>query len=175
MKSRFQLTVWEICVMAFLTAILLLQKELLSFAPNIQLNLLLILLYAKVLGLWRTVLILAVYVFLDAFFWGSLNPIFTTAQWIGWMLGPLITCLCLKKEERTVPLAFWTLLFGFLYSWTMVVPTAFTLTNNLDRLGEYMLVDLPYEIILSVCGFVTVLFLYEPLVKLLRRLWQQQR
>ena len=57
----------------------------------------------------------------------------------------------------------------------MVVPTAFTLTNNLDRLGEYMLVDLPYEIILSVCGFVTVLFLYEPLVKLLRRLWQQQR
>lgn len=168
------LPVVELVVMAALTAVLFLQKQLLTFLPNVTLNFFLMLLYAKVLGLGRTALIVAAYVLLDSTHWGSLNPIFTTAQYIGWMWGPLITCTLLKKEERGIPLAFAGAGFGFLYSWTMIVPTALVYTNQIKNLWAYLMVDIPWEVMLAVSAFLPTLLLYEPLVKLFRRLWNNR-
>ena len=96
--KRPPLPVFETVVMAALTAVLLLQKQLLTFLPNVTLNFFLILLYSKVLGLGRTAAIVTVYLLLDSILWGSINPIFTTAQWIGWMWGPLITCTLFSND-----------------------------------------------------------------------------
>ena len=58
--NRSRRFVKEMVMMAAMTAILLLQKEALSWAPNIQLVSFLILLYAKCIGLSRTAVIVGV-------------------------------------------------------------------------------------------------------------------
>ena len=168
------LPVYEIVVMAALTAILLLQKQLLTFLPNVTLNFFLILLYSKVLGLGRTAAIVTVYLLLDSTLWGSLNPIFTTAQWIGWMWGPLITCTLLKKTESSIPLAFANMGFAFLYSWTMIVPTALVLTNQIRNLKAYIIADIPWELMLAVSAFLPTLLLHEQVETLFRKLWNRR-
>lgn len=164
----------EVVIMAALTAVLLLQKQLLTFLPNVTLNFFLILLYAKVLGLGRTAAIVTVYLLLDTIIWGSLNPIFTTAQWIGWMWGPLITCTLLKKTENEIPLALANGGFALLYSWTMIVPTALVYTNQIRNLWAYFLTDIPWELMLVVSAFLPTLLLYQPVVKIFRRLWNSR-
>lgn len=172
--KKAPLPVVELVVMAALTAVLFLQKQLLTALPNVTLNFFLMLLYAKVLGLGRTALIVAAYVLLDSIQWGSLNPIFTTAQYIGWMWGPLITCTLLKKTEDSIALAFAGAGFAFLYSWTMIVPTALVYTNQIKNLWAYLMVDIPWELMLAVSAFLPTLLLYEPGVKLFRRLWNKR-
>ncbi|MBQ4425291.1 MAG: hypothetical protein II882_06110 [Lachnospiraceae bacterium] len=164
-SSRF---VREMVMMAAMAAILFLQKEILAGIPNVQLVSFLILLYAKCTGLWRTGIIVTVYVLLDSVFWGSLNPIFTPAQWIGWMLGPLILCTLLKKVEDSIPLAFANVFFAFLYCWVMIIPTAWLIHVDIRK---YILADIPFEIILAVSAFLPTLLLYEPMIRILRRLW----
>ena len=172
------LPVIEVVIMAALAAILLLQKQLLAFLPNITLNLFLILLYAKVLGLGRTAAIVTVYLLLDSILWGSLSPVFTTAQWLGWMWGPLITCTLLKKKENDILLAFANMGFSFLYSWTMVVPTIWYMTNQVKNfrayLKAYMIKDIPFELLLAVSAFLPTLLLYQPVVKVFRKLWNKR-
>lgn len=167
-------TTKELVIMAALTAVLLLQKQLLTFLPNVTLNFFLILLYTKCLGLGRTAAIVTVYLLLDSILWGSLNPIFTTAQWIGWMAGPFITTAFLKKTEDSILLSFANAGFAFLYSWVMIVPTAFVYTNQMRTLWAYILSDIPWELMLAASAFIPTLFLYEPLAGLLRSLWRKK-
>ena len=174
-KRRAVWTVLDIVLMALLAAILMLQKELMSFLPNISLTVFLILLYAKCLGFGRTAVIVTVYLLLDSVLWASLNPIFTTAQWIGWMLGPLLYCTAFKKTENNIVLACAAALAALLYCWVMIVPTALIYTNQMESLGAYILVDIPWELVLAISGFVPTLLLYEPLSKLMRKLLARMR
>ena len=169
-QKRTAWSVQELVLLAVLATLLMLQKEILSFAPNISLTGLLILLYAKCLGFGRTAVIMVVYILLDSMLWASLHPIFTTAQWIGWMLGPALYCTVFKKTENSLVLAAAAALAAFLYCWVMIVPTALLYTNQIGTLGAYILTDIPWELILALCSFVTVLLLYEPLSGLLRKL-----
>ena len=165
----------NLVLMALLAAILMLQKELMSFLPNISLTLFLMLLYAKCLGFGRTAIIITVYLLLDSVLWGSLNPIFTTAQWVGWMLGPLLYCTAFKKTENNIVLACAAALAGFLYCWVMIVPTALIYTNQIGSIGAYLLVDIPWELVLAISGFLPTLLLYEPLSLLMRKLLKRMR
>ena len=172
--KRAAFTVREIVLLAVLATLLMLQKELMSFLPNISLTVFLMLLYAKCLGFGRSAAIITVYLLLDSMIWGSLNPIFTTAQWIGWILGPALYCTVFKKTENNIVLACAAALAAFLYCWVMVVPTALIYTNQIGTLGAYLLTDIPWELVLALSGFIPTLLLYEPLSKRLRQLWQQQ-
>ena len=174
-KRKVVWTAMDIVLMALLAAILMLQKELMSALPNISLTVFLILLYAKCLGLGRTAVIVTVYLLLDSVIWGSLNPIFTTAQWIGWMLGPLLYCTVFRKTEDNIVLACAAALAAFLYCWVMIVPTALIYTDQMGTLGAYILADIPWEIVLAISGFIPTLLLYELLSRLMRKLLRQMR
>ena len=169
-NKRAVLTILDIVLMALLAAILILQKELMAGLPNISLTVFLMLLYTKCLGLGRTAVIITVYLLLDSVIWFSLNAIFTTAQWIGWMLGPLLYCTVFKKTEDNIVLACAAALAALLYCWVMIVPTALIYTDQMGSLGAYFLADLPWEIVLAISGFIPTLLLYEPLSKLMRKL-----
>ena len=167
-EKRLIRSVLDLVLMAFLATVLIAQKELMSFLPNISLTVFLMLLYAKCLGFGRTMVVITVYLLLDSVIWGSINPIFTTAQWIGWMLGPLLYCTVFKKTEDNIVLACAAALAAFLYCWVMIVPTALVYTNQIRTLGAYILTDIPWEIVLALSGFLPTLLLYEPLSKLMR-------
>ena len=157
----------ELCVMALLTVILFAQEELLNFLPNINFTILLMVLYAKTFGFVRTGMIITVYLLLDAIFMASLNPIWTTGQWIAWMTIPLLVCTVFKKTEDSLKLAFAGALGAFLYCWVMILPTMWVLHVPL---GLYLIKDIPFELLLAASSFLGILLLYEPMRKLLKRL-----
>ena len=161
------LTARELCIMGMLTAVLFAQEQLLLFLPNINFTILLMVLYAKTLGFTKSSMIITVYLLFDAIYMNSLNPIWTTGQWIGWMMIPLLTCTVFKKTEDSLKLAFAGALFAFLYCWILILPTMWVLHAPFKA---YLISDIPYELLLAGSAFLGILLLYEPLSKLLRKL-----
>lgn len=161
------LTARELCIMAMLTVLLFGQEQLMNFLPNINFTILLMVLYAKTFGFAKSSMMITVYLLLDAIFMGSLNPIWTTGQWIGWMMIPILCCTVFKKTEDSLKLAFAGALFAFLYCWILVFPTMWVLHTPFV---PYMIKDIPFELLLAASAFLTILLLYEPLSKLLRKL-----
>ena len=161
----------ELCIMALLTVLLFMQEELMNFLPNINFTILLMVLYSKVFGFVKSSMMITVYLLFDAIYMGSLNPIWTTGQWIAWMVIPLLTCTVFKKTEDSLKLAFAGALYAFLYCWIMIVPTMWVLHTPFKL---YLIKDIPFELLLAASSFLGILLFYEPLRKLLDRLMRSQ-
>jgi energy-coupling factor transport system substrate-specific component len=163
-KEIFDLSVKDITTIAILTTILFVQEEALTFLPNIQLTVLLIVLYSECLGWWRTSLIVLIHVILDNVVMGSLNYIYTPFMLLGWELIPLLLRTVFCRVQKPLPLAFLGILFSFLYCWLLLIPT-FLVTEA--SFWPYFLTDLPFELILAASSFLSILWLYSPLKKVL--------
>ena len=87
----------QITIIAAFSAILFVQEEVLTFLPNVQLTVFLLILYSKVLGFKNTTIIVCIHTLLDNIVMGSLNIIFFPFMLIGWLLIPIIVCSLLKK------------------------------------------------------------------------------
>ena len=86
---------------------------------------------------------------------------------IGWMLIPLLLNSLFKKVNDSFPLGLLGILFSFLYSWIMLIPQAFI--TEVD-LAAYWIADIPFEILLALSSFLTILWLYQPSIKVLQYL-----
>lgn len=166
--SKF--SVYDIAIIAVLSAIIFVQEEALTFIPNVQLTVFLLILYSKKLGLRKTTIILLIHVILDNLYMNSFNIYFTPAMFLGWFMIPLITSTLLKKIESSALLALFGALFAFIYCWIMMIPTAYLF--KMDMLA-YFISDIPFEIILAVSSFVTTILLYKPCGKVLDMLYKK--
>ncbi len=153
--------------MALLTVLLFAQEQLMNFLPNINFTILLMMLYAKTFGFTKTTMMITVYLIMDSVFMASLNPIWTTGQWVAWMVIPLLACTVFKGTEDSLKLAFAGALCAFLYCWIMILPTMLVLKTPF-RL--YLIADIPFELLLAASSFLGILLLYDPLRRLLHRL-----
>lgn len=157
----------EIVLIGVLTAILYAQEQMLTFLPNIQLTVFLIILYSKVLGLKKTVLIVFIHVLLDNFFMGSFNLIYVPFMFIGWALIPILLNSVFSKVNDSTHLAILSILFALLYCWIYIIPNS--IFYNINPF-IYFMSDIPFEIILCISSFITTLWLYEPCFKVLKTL-----
>lgn len=153
----------DIVILAFLSAILLVQEEVLTFLPNIQLTVFLLVLYSKKLGLKKTTLIVLIHVFMDNFVLGSFNAVYTPFMFIGWELIPLGINTVFKKVEKSFSLALLGILFAFTYSFTFMIPSCLIFNMNLFI---YWSADILFEILLAASSFLSILWLYDPCAKL---------
>jgi hypothetical protein len=156
----------DIALIAICAAILFVQQLALSVLPNIQFSTLLIVLYAKVLGFKRTSLIIVVHVIaynvLSPF--GSVIPMYLPFMLLAWMLIPLTLSTIFRKVESALGLAFIGFIFGFVYGWTFI-PAAVFLTDA--PFVAYLVMDIPFEIMMALSNFITIYWLYGPLKKVL--------
>lgn len=157
----------DITIVAVFTAVLFVQEQLLSFLPNIQLTIFLLVLYSKIFGFTRTSVIIIFHVLLDNLLVGSFNIIFTPFMLMGWMLIPLVLCTVMKKVENIFILSFMGIVFAFLYSWIFLIPNILVYDISV---GAYLATDILWEIVLAGCSFLTILWLYHPCSKLLLKL-----
>lgn len=157
--------------MALLTVILFVQEEVLSFLPNIQLTILLIMLYSRCLGFYKTSIIVFVHVILDNLVMGSFNLVFMPFMFIGYLIIPLLLNTCFKKIEKPIILSFISILFAFLYCWIYLIPVALTLEISIL---DYLVADILFEGLLALSSFLSVLWLYEPLKKVLTNLYEDK-
>ncbi|MFW6298380.1 MAG: hypothetical protein ACOC14_01745 [Bacillota bacterium] len=148
-------------MLAMATTILFVQEQALMFLPNIQLSTLLIVLYVTVFTFRESALIIAVYVFLDNLVLGGLNPVYTPAMLVAWMLIPILWHTVLNRSVNVKTLAFFGLFFGFLYGWVFIPFTM--LQVGIYDIRPYLMADLPFELIMAGSNFVTILWLFEPL------------
>ena len=170
MKLNSQWTSHKLVLVAFLATILFVQEEALAFLPNIQLTVFLLVLYVKKTGWQMTSVIIGIHVFLDSLAMGSLNLVYTPFMLVGWLWIPLLLSTIFKRIKDVLPLALLGILFALLYSWTFLIAQAWFYQVNLLA---YLMADLPYETLLAISSFLSILWLYDPCAKVFDRMYHQ--
>lgn len=156
--------IFEIVLIGLFASVLFVQEQALSFLPNIQFTVFLLVVFSKKLGFVKTLLIVFLHVLLDNTFMGSFNLLWITFMLIGWGIIPIMLCTIFKKVEKVMLLAILGVLFSFTYSWVMIYPSMI-----IFRIGfiPYVVSDIFWEILLAMGSFLSILWLYEPLTKAL--------
>lgn len=163
------MTTKRLIIIAFAIAITVVQEELLVLVPNFQFTILLIVLFTRFFDYKESFIYIFVYVFIDSMYMGALNPFYMTPMILGWMLIPTAQKLFLHKTENIYHIALFGLAFGFMYSW-MFIPFKM-IEQGISVAWPYFLSDLPFELALAGTGFITILWLYTPLEKVLNQLF----
>lgn len=160
--SKFK--VIDIALIPIFAAILFAQEQILSFLPNIQLTIFLLILFAKKLGFIKTSIIIIIHVLLDNLFMGSFNIIYVPFMAIGWLIIPLTITTIMKKVENPLLLAIASIFFALIYSWIFIIPNIIILNVNF---WDYLIADFIFEIILAISSFISTLWLYKPCSKVI--------
>lgn len=151
---------------ALFTAILFVQEQLLSFLPNIQLTIFLLVLYTKVFGCLPTLGIIMIHVGLDCIINGSIAPFVMIPMGIGYACIPIFIHFFLKNTNKPLFLALYGILSAILYS------LCFTFTNALFldiSIKNYIVADIPFVLLLCASSFLSILWLYAPCYQLLQK------
>ncbi len=159
-----KLEVKDLCVIAILSAIIFSLEQVLSFLPNIQLTIFLLVLYSKKLGLYKTSLIVVIHTILDNLIMGSFNIMFFPFMLLGWMIIPICLNTIFKKVESNISLAFLSVIFAITYASAFIIPNMIFL--HIDII-PYITADLPFTGLLAASSFLSVLWLYNPCKKIL--------
>ena len=134
-KENKMLTTRDITLIAILTAILFVQEQALSFIPNFQLTVFLIVLFSEKIGFVNTIIITAIHVLLDNLVMGSFNFIYVPFMLIGWLIIPVLLNTIFKKVNSNILLAVLGVMFSFIYCWIYIIPNCIILqTDFLDAL-----------------------------------------
>lgn len=157
----------DIAIIAIFAAFLFIQEQVLSFLPNVQLTVLLIVVYSRVFGFKKTAIIITIHVLLDNLIMGSFNILVVGFMFSGWMFIPLTLSTIFSNVKSALGLAFLGILFAFVYSWFLIIPGM--ILQELTFL-QYLSGDIFFEVILAISSFITILWLYEPLYHLLLNL-----
>jgi len=172
MNNSKKITIKDICLMALFTCVMFGLEEAMSFLPNIQLTVFLMILYSKTFGLGKTSIMVCLYCLLDSLFMGAINPIYTTFLLLGWLIIPLVTCTLFKKTENNIVLAFVAMLYAFLFSWIMIIPSCIIMKVGF---WTYFVADMPFELLLALSSFLSTLLLYNVLKKLMDKLLNKEK
>ncbi len=159
-----KMSVKRLVIISILTAILFVQEQILSFIPNIQLTFLLIILYSKTFDFIESVLMITVHVILDNLLMGSFNLTVVPFMYIGYLIIPITLKTIFRKVNSSIGLAFLSILYALLYSWVFIIPAILILEIPF---WTYIIQDIPFEILLVTSSFLSVLWLYKPLKRVL--------
>ena len=159
-------TIKDIVIVSIATTILFVSQMALSFLPNIQVNVLLIILYTKVLGFRKTSLIIViqviVYNFLSPF--GAMMPVYIPFMMIAWLLIPILLSTIIKRIESDFGLAIFGFIFSFIFGWILLIPAVLIYDSPFL---PYLIADLPFEILMAVSSFLSIYLLYNRLKAIL--------
>ena len=161
-------TLKEMIILSMCAAVLFVQQLALSFIPNIQLSVLLVVLYTRVFGFRKTSAIVIIHVLVSNILspFGPVMPVYIPAMVIAWMLVPILLTTVFRHVRSALGLAIFGLFYGFVYGW-VYIPFAVFLTGA--PFAAYTLMDIPFEILMAISNFTTILWLYDPLHRMLNR------
>lgn len=152
-----------------LLAILVIQEEILSFLPQVQLTVILIIVYARFLSSKELYPLVFAYVILDNLIMGSFNFLYTPAMIFSWLLLALVARAIRNKPDYVAFLV--AVIFPFPYGWSFLPATAILQNFTLAQTITYLKIDLGAEALMAVASVVTYLAFYQPLKELFHRLY----
>ena len=151
-------------LLAFAISILFVQEQALMFLPNIQFTVVLLIVYSSVFSKKDMFVLIFVYVFLDSMYYGGLNPFYMIPMLLAWSLIPIVHHTVLQHTKNEYILAIFALVFGFVYGW-MFIPFQMIQTSITNPI-PYLMADILFEVIMGTTGFLSVLWVYKPLLNL---------
>ena len=154
----------RLLMVALSIAIIFTQEQFLMFIPNVQLTVLLIILFVSVFSFKESIMMITAYVFLDSLYMGGFNVFYMVPMMLAWYLIPISYHTILRKTTNEVKLALFAFVFGFVYGW-MFIP--FNMLQTGVAFLPYLAADLLFEVIMAATGLLTVLWIYKPLYKVL--------
>lgn len=162
-----KLKVFDVALISIFSAIIFAIEYAMQILPNVQLTVLLIVLFSKKLGIIRASLIVLIYTILDTCFMGAFNFMYFPFMLISWILIPITINTVFKKCETPFSLALLGVLYSFIFSWIMIIPGVFIMNVNFM---DYLVADVVFEIILAASSFLSILWLYKPLSSVLEKI-----
>ena len=161
----------DCAIIGIFAALLYVLQMALSFLPNIQLTVLLLFIYSKVLGTKKTLIIILIHVLLINLTWGSLNFIYTPSMFVGYSIIPICLNTIFKKVNNIYLLSLLGFLFSLTYCWCFILPSI--LLTNIS-FTAYIIGDIYFELIMAVSSFVSILWLYERLLKITNKIYLKE-
>lgn len=150
----------DLMIISMFTAIIFTLEQALSGIPNVQTTVLLLILYTRLLGFKKTMIIVILHTLADNLYMGSLTPNVFIPMLIAWSLIPLLLSTVFKKFKGIVSLTIFAFLFGFIYGWVFIPFQMFIM--DVEFL-PYFLADLPFELLMALSGALSVSILYQPM------------
>lgn len=161
----------DFILIALFTTILITQKLMLSFLPNIQLTVLLIILYTKIFKIKKTIIIVTLYTLIDLLIFGGISTIYFPFMLIAWLIMPILINTVFKKIESEISLAFISIVLSLIYSYILIIPNVVIFKIPFI---PYLIKDIPFQILLSLSSFLSVLILYKPLKNILENVLKER-
>ncbi len=156
----------NIVLIAFLSAILVVSKEALSIIPNVEVVTLLLIVYTKLLGYKKTLYITFIFTTIQAIIYPPHTWIIT--YYLVWPLLVLGASLILKTTNSSFVLAIYAAIFGL--SFGAFDSLILSILYGPHTFIPIWLRGLSWDLIHGFSNYLTVLLLYEPLKKNLRKL-----
>lgn len=164
--KKTKITIKQLAILAFMTSILFIQEQLLSFIPNVQFTFMLIALYTSVFGLGKVSIIIFAHVLLDNLFMSSINPIVMLPMLIGYLIFAILVNLV--KNKSLIFIILFASIGSVIYCLCFLVANALFLDISI---WAYFIADIPFEIILVISTIITIMYAYRPLEKILKPRW----
>lgn len=155
-------------LLALLACVLFVQEEALSFLPNIQFTFLLLICYVDCLGFRKTSLIVFAHVLLDNLVMGSLSLIVVIPMLVGYIITILIKKAYHKDNVYIIGLL--GSLGAIVYSLSFLIANAFFLEIDI---WAYFLADIPFTLILVISTYLSIIWLYKPIIKIINQQYQK--
>lgn len=154
----------DLVVISMMACILFVQEQILTPIPNVQLTFLLIICYQEVFGIKKSILIILIHVILDNLVMGSFNVIVILPMFLGYLLTIMFKSFYKGNNIYMIGL------IGILSS--IIYALGFALFNVLFleiKIVDYLIADIPFTLILCLSTFLSILWLYNPITKILRK------
>ncbi|NLY62700.1 MAG: hypothetical protein GX074_02430 [Erysipelothrix sp.] len=151
---------------AFLSALLIVSKELLSVLPNVEIVTLLIMAYTYVVGVRGSIYIAIIFTLIQAFIYPPHLWILT--YFIIWPLLVIISGLLKKVNASNLSLAIAAAIFGL--SFGAVDSLVNILIYGPQTFYAMWLRGLPWDIIHAISNYLTVLILFKPIKNSLEKI-----
>ncbi len=161
-----KMTVRRLCILSFMTVLILVQEELLTFIPNVQFTFLLIGLYAAVFGFGYASLITITHITLDSLIMGALNPFIMLPMFIGYEI--LIALIYIARKRNLAIITALASISSIIYCLSFIPINAVVYKINVR---DYFIADIPFEILLILSTILTYTYLYRPLQNILNKEW----
>lgn len=172
--SKVETNLRSITLTAMLLAVLVVQEYVLTGIPQVQLTVLLILVYAMFLPYAELIPMIVAYVLLDNLLMGSFSLLYTPTMLIIW---PLFAVVARRLRRHPDYLKFiLVIVFSFVYGWAFVPASIYVMhLSSWTMVYSYLVADFPAEIAFAVVNIITFQLLYTPLVRLLGMLMRRVR
>lgn len=151
----------DLIIISMFTAIVFTLEQVLTPLANIQLTVFFFILYTRLLGLKKTMIIVVLHTIADNLYMGTImNPFIVTPMLIAWSLIPISLTTIFKNFKGVTSLTIFAFLFGFVYGWIFI---PFTMYVWDIEFIPYLIADLPFELAMAISGALSVALLYEPM------------